>query len=65
MDDEAAKKSLSAFAYDQLFTKEFRKSKKLKKLDLNDGTINVWPCGQLMDCDKVVSIKKGFRCTCY
>jgi hypothetical protein len=65
MDDETAKKSLSAFAYNQLFTKEFRKSKKLQKLNLDDGTINVWPCGQLMDCTKVVSIKKGDRCSCY
>jgi hypothetical protein len=65
IDDETAKKSLSAFAYDQLFTMEFRKSsKKLQHLALDDGTINVWPCDQLMDCDKLVTIKMGNRCTC-
>jgi hypothetical protein len=61
MDDETAKKSLSTFAYNQLF----RKSKKLKHLALNNGTTKVWPCGQLMDCDKVVTIQTGQRCTCY
>jgi hypothetical protein len=65
MDDETAKKSLSTFAYDQLFTKEFRKSKKLQQLALDDETINVWPCGQLMECDKLVTIQAGNRCSCY
>jgi hydrogenase maturation factor len=41
INDETAKKSLSTFAYDQLFTQEFHKSKKLQHLALNDGTINV------------------------
>jgi hypothetical protein len=43
MDDETEKKSLPAFAYDQLFTKKFRKSKKLEHLTLKDGRINFGP----------------------
>jgi hypothetical protein len=65
MDDETAKKALSTFAYEQLFTKEFRRSKKLEHLTLEDGTTNVWPCGQLMQCDKLVTIQVGNRCSCY
>jgi hypothetical protein len=61
MDDEMAKKSLLAFAYDQLFAKEFCKSKKLQHLALDDETTKVFLpcCGQLMDRDKVVTIKIG------
>jgi hypothetical protein len=65
MDDETAKKSLSTFTYKQVFTKEFCKSKKLKHLTLDDGTINVWPCGQLMEGNKLVTIQVGNRCSCY
>jgi hypothetical protein len=45
MDNETVKNSLSAFAYDQLFTKEFCQCKKFGHFALKDGTTKVWPCG--------------------
>ena len=64
MEDQTAKKSLSAFAYDNLFTTDLRRSKRLQHLSLEDGTVNIWPCGQMMDCEKLVSIQPGARCNC-
>ena len=65
MDDETAKKSLSKFAYEELFTKEFRKCKKLEHLNQDDGSINVWPCGKPMESENLVVIQAGRRCSCF
>jgi hypothetical protein len=64
IDDETAKKSLSKYGYDLLYKIEYRRSRRLQHLNLDDGSINVWPCGQLMDCDRLVVIQPGDRCTC-
>ena len=64
IDDETAKKSLSKYGYDQLYKIAYRRSRRLQHQNLDDGSSNVWPCGQMMDCDKLGAIGPGERCNC-
>jgi hypothetical protein len=62
-DDEAAKKQLSQYAYDNLFLVEYKTSRRLQFAAHENDTL-VWPNGQPPNCDQHVLIRAGQRCTC-
>jgi hypothetical protein len=62
-DDEIAKRQLSTYAYANLFHIEFRRSKRLQ-FSVHENLTLVWPIGKLQDCEELVTITQGLRCSC-
>ena len=65
LDDVIAKKSLSNYAYNNLYTRAAKYASYLTSDLLEDGSTNVWPAKSNPDTCPVTNIMPNQRCTCY
>lgn len=63
-DDELAIRSLSKWAYENLFVVEYRKISKLDQEELEDGSFQVWRRSNDKQSDSFITIKQDKRCPC-
>ena len=65
LDDVLAKKSLSVYAYNNLYTRASKYAAYLTSEVLDDGSTNVWPAKSNPNTCPMTNIKPNERCTCH